>query len=126
MAGVADAFQVSKHRVEFHADDSSNVFANNPSGANFPYNSQHFTPERTVVCLALSLPGNGKRLARESPGNNVNFSGEVGAVEVLDVCVSFSIWKVFLQNTAAKGVYFNLKNIVPTHSGRCQVEAADA
>ena len=85
LAGVADAFQVRKHRVEFHADDSSNVFANNPRGPNFPYNSQHFMPDRTVIIFASALPGDAKRLARESAGNNVNGSGELAAVKVFDV-----------------------------------------
>jgi hypothetical protein len=31
--GVADAFQVSEHRVERHTDETSNVFTKNPSGS---------------------------------------------------------------------------------------------
>jgi hypothetical protein len=96
LPGVADAFHVRKHRVEFHADDSSNVLANNPSGANCPYNSQHFAPERTVIVFSASLPGNREWLAWESPGNNVNFPGKFASVKLSNVIESLSIWKVFL------------------------------
>jgi hypothetical protein len=82
--GVADAFQVRKDIVEFHRDDSSNIFTNDPSGLGFPNNSQHFRPDRTVICLAESLPGDTERLARKSTCEQVN-PGVVGSVEGEDV-----------------------------------------
>jgi hypothetical protein len=82
--GVADAFQVRKDIVEFHRDDSSNVFTNDPSGLCPVNNSQHFRPERTVICRAFSLPGDAERLARKSPCEQVN-PGVVVSVEGEDV-----------------------------------------
>jgi hypothetical protein len=66
LAGVPDAFQVRKHLVDRHTDDSSNILTNNPSGPEFFDNTQHFRPEETVIFLASSLPGDRKRLAGES------------------------------------------------------------
>jgi hypothetical protein len=66
--GVAFTFQVRKHSVEFHVDDSSNVFTKHPSGPGLLYNSEHFRPERTVICRASALPGLGKWLARKPSG----------------------------------------------------------
>jgi hypothetical protein len=66
LAGVADAFQVRKHRVELHADEPSNILTNDPSGPDFLYNSAHFRPEVTVILLAPSLPGCREWLARKS------------------------------------------------------------
>jgi hypothetical protein len=69
---VTFRFQVSKHRVECHIDDSRHILTNDPSGPEFPYNSDKFRPEVTVIVLASMLPGNGEWLTRESSGNNVN------------------------------------------------------
>jgi hypothetical protein len=83
-AGVAECFQVRKHRVEFHVDDASNVLSKNPSGFCFRDNAEHFRPEVTVICRAFSLPGAAERLARKSPCDEAD-SGEVSAVEGSDV-----------------------------------------
>ena len=71
-AFVAFRFQVSKHLVECQIDDSRHIFTKHPSGPEFPYNSEHFRPEVTVIVLASALPGKGKWLAGEASGNNVN------------------------------------------------------
>ena len=84
--GVADAFQVRKDIVELHRDDSSNVLTNDPTGVCAVNNSEHFRPERTVIFLAESLPGDAERLTRKSPCEQVN-PGVVGAVEGEDVGV---------------------------------------
>jgi len=42
--GVAFTFQVRNTSVEFHVDDSSNIFTNDPSGPGFAYNPEHFRP----------------------------------------------------------------------------------
>jgi hypothetical protein len=76
---VAAGFQIIKHLVECHWDEARNIFTKDESGSEFVNNPQHFRPEVTVICRALSLPGNGKRLARESSANKVNW---------LKVCVS--------------------------------------
>jgi hypothetical protein len=81
---ITFAFQIRTHLFEFHVDDSSNVLTNDPSGSCFRYDSEHFRPEVTVICLALSLPGDGKRLTRESSGKQ-SCSPESGAVKVSDV-----------------------------------------
>jgi len=54
---VTLSFQVSKHIVECHMDDSSNVFTTHPSGLNFVNNAEHFWPQVTVIILAAALPG---------------------------------------------------------------------
>jgi hypothetical protein len=69
---VTFCFQVSKHRVECQIDDSRHILTNDPRWPQFPYNSDKFRPEVTVVFLASLLPGNGERLTGESSGNNVN------------------------------------------------------
>jgi len=71
--GVAEYFQVRKHRVERHSDDSRNILAKEPSGSEFFNNVAHFRPEVTVICRASLLPGNTERLARESGANKVNW-----------------------------------------------------
>src|ERR1035437_8010929 len=63
--GVADAFQVRKHTVEFHVDDSRHVLSKNPSWSCLRNNSEHFRPDVTVIFLAPSLPGTTERLARK-------------------------------------------------------------
>jgi hypothetical protein len=82
--GVADSFQVRKHVVEFHRDDSRNVFAKHPSGSRFANNAEHLWPDRTVICRASSLPGNAERLARKSACDEGDTS-ELGSVEIEDV-----------------------------------------
>jgi len=81
---ITFGFQVKTHLFEFHVDDSSNVLTNDPSGPDFRYDSEHFRPEMAVIILALSLPGNAERLARESPGKQ-SCADESVSVEVSDV-----------------------------------------
>jgi len=69
---VTLTFQVSEHRVEFHRDDPRNVFTNDPSWLNLPYDSKHLRPEVAVISRASSQPGLAERLAWESAANNVN------------------------------------------------------
>jgi|ERR1035437_10559243 hypothetical protein len=78
--GVADAFQVRKHTVEFHVDDSRHVLSKNPSWSCLRNNSEHFRPDVTVIFLAPSLPGTTERLARKSPCDEPH-PGVVGSVE---------------------------------------------
>ena len=69
--GVALVFQVSNTIVEFHVDDASNVFANNPSWLNFFDDSKHFRPEITVICLSLPFTCLTKGLTGKTPSNDV-------------------------------------------------------
>jgi hypothetical protein len=69
---VTRIFQVSRHVVECHFDEASNIFTNNPSWLELLHNAEHFRPEVAVIVLALLLPGNGKRLTGETATNEVN------------------------------------------------------
>jgi hypothetical protein len=72
LAGVTRIFQVRKHLVEFHIDDSNNIFANDPKRLHLPYNSKHLRPEKTVIFRASLVPGDTEWLARESAANKLN------------------------------------------------------
>jgi hypothetical protein len=74
LRGVTFTFQVKKHRIERQIDDSRHILTKHPTGSEFPDNSEHFRPEVAVIFLAAALPGDGKWLAWESTGNNVNCS----------------------------------------------------
>jgi hypothetical protein len=71
---VPRAFQVSMYLLEnvLHRVDAINVFANNPTGLEFLYASNHFRPEEAVILCAASLSGVGKRLAGEAAGKEVD------------------------------------------------------
>jgi len=66
------SLQVRKHVIEAHADVTSNIFSNDPSGPEFSHEPIKFRPEVAVIFLAPSLPGGGERLAWVSAANNVN------------------------------------------------------
>jgi hypothetical protein len=100
--GVALGFQVNKHLVECHVDDSSNVFTKHPTGSNFPNNPEHFRPEVTVIFLASLLPGLRKWLAGKSTGNN-GHSFVLGAVEVPDVSMDGHPGPMLLEEFLAIG-----------------------
>lgn len=74
LRGVTALLQVSKHVVEPQADESRHIFTNNPSGPECRDSIPHCRPEVTVVFRAKSVPGDGERLAREAPGEQVNSS----------------------------------------------------
>jgi hypothetical protein len=82
--GVAFTLQVRKHTVEFHVDDSKNILAKHPSGSCFFNNSEHFWPDRTVICRASTLPGNTEWLARKSACNERDASVG-GSIEGEDI-----------------------------------------
>jgi hypothetical protein len=70
---VAFTFQVRQTAVEFHVDNSVNVFRNSPSGPDLGNDTEHFRPEETVIVLASSLPGDGKWRTRETPRDEGDF-----------------------------------------------------
>jgi hypothetical protein len=80
-AGVALSLQVRKHVIEAHADVTSNVLSNDPSGPEFSHEPTKFRPEVAVIFLASALPGCGKRLAWVSAANNVNCSVNVASFQ---------------------------------------------
>jgi hypothetical protein len=67
-------FQVRYRAVEFHIDEPSNIFSNDPSGLALLDDPKHFRPEVAVIILASALPGLTEWLARESSANNLNCS----------------------------------------------------
>jgi hypothetical protein len=67
-AGVTAILQANNTIVECHVNDSRHIFSNNPSGPELLNNPEHFRPEKTVILVALSLPGTTKRLAGKSTG----------------------------------------------------------
>src|SRR5262245_8416086 len=71
LRGVAEAFQVRNTAVEFHLNEASNVFTNDPMGPDGSDNASHFRPEVTVICRASLLPGNREGLAGKSSDDNV-------------------------------------------------------
>jgi len=105
LAGVAFAFQVRKHRVEFHIDDSSNILAKHPTGSCFFDNSEHLWPERTVIFCAPSLPGNRERLARKPSGNKVNCFKSISS-QVVNIGEDKHLRPMFLQDSLAVVVNF--------------------
>lgn len=71
LAGVADAFQIRKHLVEFHADDSRHILAKEKLRPESVNNSEHLRPEVAVILRASALPGVTEWLAWPSSGNDV-------------------------------------------------------
>jgi hypothetical protein len=117
--GVAEAFQVRKDIVELHRDDSSNVLTNDPSGLGFPNNSQHFRPDRSVICLAESLPGDTERLARKSTCEQID-SGVVGSVEAEDVGMESWIARVRLWKSPLFRVTLFASSLVGVGQNRAE------
>lgn len=103
---VTEAFQVSETIVERQADDSRSVLTKDPAGPAFANNPSHLRPEVTVILLASSLPGDTKRLARESSGDEVDrLSHNVGC-EGVDVVMDWNLRPVMRQHRATKRIDF--------------------
>jgi len=62
--------QVKNRFVEPHIDEASNIFPKHVSGPQFGNNSAHFRPEVAGILKSLSFSCGGKRLTRESAGND--------------------------------------------------------
>lgn len=110
-------FQVSKHLVECHTDEPSNVFNEDDTGSHDRKDSINFRPEVTVIFRAESLPGVTERLARDSAGNNVNWSPLV-TLHLSQIVQSQRIRPVLRQNTATPGVNLDMTHHLPAHPGR--------
>lgn len=135
-AGVAVCFQVSKHRVELHLDDASNVLTKHPAGSAFVNNAAHFWPERAVIFRASSLPGDTVGLTRKPAGEYVASSPSVngGGVKGRDVVMDGDSGEVLGQHPLAPRI--NLAEADGLHAApsggkrkstnpRKQVEVAD-
>lgn len=63
----AFTFQIRAHLVEYHSpvpiNESINILAHDPLGANLSYNAEHFRPKVAGVVGAFSLSGCAKWLA---------------------------------------------------------------
>ena len=105
-AGVALSLQVRKHVIEAHADVTSNIFSNDPSGPEFSHEPTKFRPEVTVIFLASALPGCGKGLAWVSAANNVNWSVNVASFQFSHVREARHIGPVFCQDRAGEWFVF--------------------
>ena len=104
---IADTLQVSKHTVQFHPDDSSNVFTNNPSGPQCGNNVEHCRPQVAVITRASSLPGQTVRLAGEAARDKVNSaSAKSSKIGSLDVSKVWHSGEVVLEHSAAEGIDF--------------------
>jgi hypothetical protein len=105
-AGVALSLQVRKHVIEAHADVTSNILSNDPSGPEFSHEPTKFRPEVAVIFLASSLPGCGKGLAWVSAANNVNWSVNVASFQFPHVWEARDIRPVPCQDSAGERLVF--------------------
>jgi len=100
--GVAETFQVIKHTVEFHADDSRHVFTKHPSGSCLANNAEHFRPERAVIARAAAFPGSAIWLARESSSDDVGAESS----NISDVAKVGDGWPVAFEDFGRIGFDF--------------------
>jgi hypothetical protein len=119
---ISDAFQIRMHFVECHIDDSSNVFANNPSGPVSGNDSDHFRPEETVILFASSLPGCTEWLARKSPANKVNCS-EFCSGNIPNISDPFYMRPMFRKHCLAKFIYLYLPNTFHTGTFKAKIKS---
>jgi len=120
---VTFSLQVRNTIVESHIDEASNILANDPTGLEFRYNSKHFRPEETLIFLALSLPGAGKRLARESAANKVNWF-KVMLSNFSDIPMPLYVRPMLRQDFVAEIVNFDLPLAGHSGSFQAKIEAA--
>ena len=122
-AGVADTFQVRKHTVEFHRDDSWHVLAKYPSGPDTLNSGTHFRPEVTVIRRASLLPGDTEWLAGEPAGEEPN---RFDCGDVSHVAVIGDSGPVLSEHVATVGVDFSESNRLDSVPACGKCEAADA
>jgi hypothetical protein len=122
LCAKADAFHVSKHSREFHADESSNIFTKHPSGLASLDSIEHCRPEEAVIICASLLPGDGKRLARESARDEVTLDGG----NISHVSVVWHVWPVFFEDFARIRFYFAESDCLESGRLRGKREATDA
>jgi hypothetical protein len=115
-------FQVIKHAVEFHADDSRHVLTKHPSGFCICNNAEHFRPERTVIARASALPGCAEWLARKSACDQIGMD----ASDVFDVSVVGHGGPVAFEDFARIRFDFRKADGCESRRLRGKREAADA
>jgi hypothetical protein len=101
--GVAETFQVSEHIVECHCDETSNIFANDPSGSCECNDAAHFRPEVAVVLFAFLLACDAEGLTRETTTDEIDSSKPTQSVCVngVDVIEAGDVGPVFSQDGSA-------------------------
>jgi hypothetical protein len=124
--GVAETFQVSENIVECHCDETSNVFANDPSGSRECNDAAHLRPEVAVVCFAFLLSGDAKGLAREATTDEIDSSKPSQSICVngVDVIEAGEIGPVLSQYGSA--VLVTLTEGDSSHSGSLKPETESA
>ena len=81
--GVALTLQVREYFVQAQSCEPSNVLSNNPSGPEFPDNSEHFRPEMSGVVGSSLVAGMGERLTGKSAHNDIWIGfGEIGSSDI--------------------------------------------
>ena len=126
---VTFSLQVSAHLLENQSlrpiNDSENVLAHDPAGANLANRSQHLRPEVTVVVRASPFAGNAEWLTRESSGEDVDAALPNGKVCCSYVVILSCLGEMILQNFAAEAVNFAVERVGPPGPFSRNVEAAD-
>ena len=110
--GVADGFQVKEHIVECQGDETSNIFANGPSGSRECNNSAHFRPEVTVIRLSSLLACDAEGLAGEAAADEVNGTEPTQSVCVngVDVVEAGDVGPMLAKNGSAVFVALTERN----------------
>jgi len=126
--GVAETFQVSKHVVERQGDETSNIFANDPSGSCECNNSTHLRPEVAVIVLACLLSGDGERLAGESSAYEVDPSkaSQSACVNVMYVLKAGDFGPVLAEDGLAIGVSLAESNRSHSSAFKSKAEPSNA
>jgi hypothetical protein len=105
----------------YHADDSANVFTNDPRGLNLPYRSKHFRPEVAVIARSFPSSCAAERLAWESSSKDVNPSSPFFEICFLDISITYTFRKVILQYLLTKIVNLAPELVAPAHPFRSEV-----
>lgn len=118
---LADHFRVQRGLC--HADDASNIFANNEIGSDCVNCAEHRRPEVAVVFRSPALSGKGKWLTWEASGKDVDASAPNREVCCGDVVIGLCVRPVMFQDTLAEWIYFAVEGVCPAHPLGGKVEA---
>jgi hypothetical protein len=92
------ASQRSEYPSFDHSGDSSNIFTDNPSGPDFVNNAEHLRPEVAVIVSPPPFSCVGKRLAGESPGEDIDLASPFFETCFRDVFIGFTFGEPVVQN----------------------------
>jgi hypothetical protein len=124
--GVAETFQVREHIIERQRDETSNVFANNPSGSCECNDAAHFRPEVAVVLFAFLLSGDAEGLTGEASADEIDSSKPTQSlcVKGVNVVEARNVGPVLAQNGSA--VFISLAEGNGSHPGSLESETESA